>query len=343
MSKSSAQLVCAYLRNWQVAQANGQTDHADYLFTQALELLKRGECSLGDGMPLHFSIGVGLDTGLRRYNNEDFTWAEQFLRALPDGGQETVGLFVVADGMGGHAQGQEASREAVRAFVNYVYPRLLESDVRGADLKALLVEGVREADRAVYLYGKDILAPGESMGTTFTAAVAVGTEVFITSTGDSRCYIFRPGCGLTQLTCDHSEVAQLLATGAIEPEEVYTHPRRNIIYRALGTDESGQEIDEPVSVSLQDGDILLLCSDGMWEMVPDPSAAAMIKILSDPNAEAQEMAEALIELALNGGGKDNVGLIVAQAHVMIADAPTLILAPLSESQPEETLRLITSA
>lgn len=343
MSNSSANLVCAYLRNMQIAQANEQTEHAEYLLTQALGWLKRRECDLGNGMPLHFSIGVGLDTGLRRLNNEDYTWAEQTIRDLPDGAQETVGLFVVADGMGGHAQGQEASREAVRAFVEYVYPRLMESDVRGDDLKALLVEGVREADHAVYLYGQDILAPGESMGTTFTAVIAVGTEAYITSTGDSRCYRCRPGSGLTQLTRDHSEVANLLASGAIEPEDVYTHPRRNVIYRALGTDASGQEIDEPVSEHLQDGDILLLCSDGLWEMVPDPSAAAIVKILSDPNAEAADMADALVHLALNGGGRDNIGLIVVQAHVMIADAPTRILLRLPQSQSEDTLTSVTSA
>src|SRR5437660_5944157 len=102
MSMSFADLVCAFLRNMQAAQVNGQSEHADFLFAQALEWLKRRESALWNDMPVRFSVGVGLDTGTRRANNEDYTFAEQAVRILSNGSRETVGIFVVADGIGGH-------------------------------------------------------------------------------------------------------------------------------------------------------------------------------------------------------------------------------------------------
>ncbi|GCE32032.1 hypothetical protein KDA_75160 [Dictyobacter alpinus] len=320
----SSDLVLAYLRNSLAAQANGQTDHAAFLFDQAVEWLGHNEREYWAATsipPVQLEIGIGLDAGNNpsRTKNEDYVFAERLVRS---GDRETVGIFVLADGAGGHANGQEASRIAVHAFVDEVLPRLM-GNVRGLALKDLLLDGMREANKAVCLRNEDPLLFGRIMATTMTAVLSVGAEAYIANVGDSRTYLCRPGVGLKQLTRDHSYVAQLLEAGDIEPRDVYTHPKRNIIYRSLG--EINVDLDEPGYLQLQNGDILLLCSDGLWEMVRDPEAKAIHAILSDSEADASEMAEALVDLALNGGGHDNIGLLVIKTGLIVEDLKTIIV------------------
>jgi serine/threonine protein phosphatase PrpC len=124
--------------------------------------------------------------------------------------------------------------------------------------------------------------------------------------GDSRLYQYRAGVGLSQITQDHSLVAALAAAGIIRPQDIYTHPRRNLIYRCLG-EKSHVEVDT-TTVLLAAGDILLLCSDGLWEMVRDP-----------------QIAHALIQAALAGGGEDNVSAIVAR----VSSASQSVAGPMS--------------
>jgi serine/threonine protein phosphatase PrpC len=315
----SSNLVLAYLRNMQAAQANGQTDHATSLLEQAVAWLGRQdrECFALSSSPVRLDVGIGLHPGRTRTQNEDYVFAERSIRTLPTGKQETVGLFVLADGAGGHANGQEAARLAVHAFVDAVLPKLME-DVQGAALWDLLLDGMREANYAVCLRNEDPLLFGSIMATTMTAALTVGTETYIANVGDSRAYLYRSASGLKQVTRDHSYVAQLLQAGDIEPMDVYTHPNRNVIYRALGSTFS-LDFDDPV------------CSDGLWEMVPDPEAKAIQAILSDFEAEAPEIAEALVNLALNGGGHDNIGLVVVKTSMNVEDMLTISLPSLVET------------
>ncbi len=125
--------------------------------------------------------------------------------------------------------------------------------------------------------------------------------------GDSRTYLYRSGEGLRQITRDHSLVARLVATGIITAEEVYTHPDRNKVYRALGEKDEVQVdwFTEPV----QPGDLLLLCSDGLWELVRDHEIE---KILQRCLNDAPQAADALVKAALHRGGTDNVSVIVAR-------------------------------
>jgi serine/threonine protein phosphatase PrpC len=256
------------------------------------------------GQRLGFVVGTRSDPGIkRRYKpNEDSLFAAQGL--MSNGPAPALfGLFVVADGMGGHANGEDASRLAIQTIINYLLPRVAESTPRSGDVYTqLLGEGVQEANLAVHQNNMEQRA---DMGTTITATLLVDTTAYVANVGDSRTYIYRPGEGLRKITTDHSVVASLVEAGIIKPDDIYTHPKRHQIYRSLG-EKPGVEIDT-FTVQLQRGDKLLLCSDGLWDMVRDPKIEAVIK-QPDPNSALT--ADALIQAALDGGGEDNVSVIV---------------------------------
>jgi len=144
------------------------------------------------------------------------------------------------------------------------------------------------------------------MGTTLTAALVIDMKAHIVNVGDSRTYLFRDSAGLIQITHDHSLVASLVAFGQITPDEVYTHPERSKVYRCLGHDLD-LKVDT-FSVELSPRDTLLLCSDGLWEMVRDPSIERIIRNGDSPHITADR----LIQAALRGGGVDNVSAILVQ-------------------------------
>jgi protein phosphatase len=307
----------------QAAQDNGQSEHAEQLLSEAMKWVLR-DGFIGSSAPVRISLGIGLDKGKSRQENQDYAFADRALRSLPDGTQETVGIFVVADGIGGMINGGEASRLGVHAFVDSVYPRLLSEPLHGPAVKDLLIEGIQSANEEVYLCGQNRTLPSLGMGTTLVAALSVGTEIYVTGVGDSRAYLSREG-KLKQLTEDHTEVASLVREGILTPDQQFTHPNRHIIYRALG--EETVEIDDPVSLSLQHNDVLLFCSDGLWEMVRDPEAGDIAKILANGALSAEEMARDLVQLALSNGGRDNVGLVVARVEVDSAEGRAPVLEP----------------
>jgi serine/threonine protein phosphatase PrpC len=248
-------------------------------------------------------MGFESHAGIKRRHrpNEDSLFAAQGELTL-NSSVEQFGLFVVADGMGGHANGQDASRLAMQTIVDRLMPKLSSSEqFTDEAYMQMLVEGVQEANQAVHQRNLEQRA---DMGTTMTATLVVGTTAFVANIGDSRTYLYRELEGLKKVTNDHSVVASLVKDGFIKPEDVYTHPRRNVITRSLG-EKPVIDVDS-FKVPLQAGDTLLLCSDGLWEMVRDPIIQNVLRSVPDP----LQASAALIKAALDGGGDDNVSAIV---------------------------------
>jgi serine/threonine protein phosphatase PrpC len=255
---------------------------------------------------LALQVGSHLDPGIKRKHrpNEDSIFVTHGFMTSPSASPKPFALLMVADGMGGQARGQEASRLAVQSLVEYVSGSLRSKQMTSEAFLPLLVEGVQYANQVVYQRNQEQRA---DMGTTMTVTLVVDTTAYVAHVGDSRFYLFRESDGLSQITQDHSLVAALVAAGAIQPEDIYTHPMRNLIYRCLG-EKSIVEVDTH-AVLLAAGDILLLCSDGLWEMVRDQQIAA---ILTTPMPGPSGTAHALVQAALAGGGVDNVSAIVVQ-------------------------------
>src|SRR5205823_4993304 len=213
-----------------------------------------------------------LDPGIERKQrpNEDTLFVTYGVMPSASPSPKPFALLMVADGMGGHAHGQEASQLAVGSLVEYVCSSLSSKQMTPEAFLPLLIEGMKSANWAVHQRNQE---QRTEMGTTMTATLVVDTTAYVAHVGDSRLYLYRQAKGLSQITQDHSMVAALVAAGVIHPEDIYTHPMRNLIYRFLG-EKSTVEVDAS-TVPLAAGDILLLCSDGLWEMVRDRQIASI--------------------------------------------------------------------
>jgi serine/threonine protein phosphatase PrpC len=255
---------------------------------------------------LALSIGAHLDPGIRRrYRpNEDTLLVTDGVEPCASVKQRPFVLLVIADGMGGQGHGQEASQLAVQSLVEYVSNILTQEKTLQQNWLSLLQAGIQYANQIVYERNEQ---QSTAMGTTMTAAVVSETTAYIAHVGDSRLYLYSDPAGLIQITRDHSVVAILVDEGIIAPDDIYTHPRRNLIYRSVG-DEASVEVDTAI-VPLAAGDTLLLCSDGLWEMVRNRQIA---DILASPLSSPSQTARALIQAALVNGGEDNISAIVAQ-------------------------------
>ncbi len=220
--------------------------------------------------------------GLRRTLNEDTYY-----------GDADLGLWLVADGMGGHDNGEIASAIA-------------------RDCVAREVRDGSPLTQAITIAGEEILrqSRGRSdtlpMGTTVVAALLRNAQFEIAWVGDSRAYLWHAG-KLTQLSHDHSYVQDLIAQGMLTNEEARQHPQRKMVTQALGVTSPAQLDVARLSGSLRPGTQILLCSDGLTEEVDDPTIA---EILSRPGVSAQECADTLVAAALDGGGSDNITVLV---------------------------------
>ncbi len=250
-------------------------------------------------------IGAQLDPGIRRRQrpNEDTVLVTHGVMPSTSSSPKPFALLAVADGMGGPGHGQQASQLAVKSLAEYVSGSIGSERTTEA-LLPLLTEGIQYANRAVYERNQQ---QHSVMGTTITAILVSESTAYVAHVGDSRLYLYRKPIGLVQVTHDHSIVALLVDEGIIAPDDIYTHPKRNQIYRSVGN-EATVEVDTFI-VPLSAEDILLLCSDGLWEMVRNQQIAAIVSTFM-PTPD--DTAHALIQAALAGGGEDNVSVIVAQ-------------------------------
>ncbi len=260
-------------------------------------------------MPLRFRIAARTDQGRVRQNNQDSIYTGTI--KLRGGAAR---LCLVADGMGGAKAGEQASRIASEVAQAQIQ--------RGADGPAppdsaawqdLLRNAARAANSRVY---EESRADDErkGMGTTLTIALIVGDRLHIASVGDSRAYLLNAG-GVTddgattaQLTSDHSLVARLVDIGQITPEQARTHPQRNLLYRSIGTDPS-VEVDT-LSEQLEPGDLVLLCSDGLFNHVRDEEIAQIALKQPDPNRACEQ----LVALANERGGRDNISVVIVRVE-----------------------------
>lgn len=253
-------------------------------------------------------IGTALDPGIERKlqpNEDTLSVTHDVIHSAPS---KPFVLLTIADGMGGQGHGQEASRLAVQSLTEFVCCSLCSKQATLQTFLSLLEEGVQSANRVVYQRNRE---QRTRMGTTMTASLIVDTTAYLAHVGDSRCYLYRESGGLSQITRDHSIVAALVTAAVIQPEEIYTHPSRNLIYRYLG-EKASVEVDA-CAIPLAAGDILLFCSDGLWEMVRDQQIAT---ILTTPLPDPSQTAHALLQAALAGGGADNVSVIVVQVDTL---------------------------
>jgi serine/threonine protein phosphatase PrpC len=257
--------------------------------------------------------GAATDTGRTRAgeDNEDSALV-LVLDRVHENHTLPFGVFIVADGLGGHASGHRASRLAVNVLVHTILRQVAlpvvgsptDTPVDETILSNLLADAVRAANGSLCAANREA---GLDAGSTVVAALIYGETAHIANVGDSRAYVCDDQ-GLRRITSDHSLVQQLVAGGLIGPDDAYTHPQRNQIFRSLG-DDPDLVVDLFVQ-QLQPGVRLLLCSDGLWEMVRDPGIEQVLRSAPDPQAAC----DALIAAANEGGGEDNITAVVVQAR-----------------------------
>jgi serine/threonine protein phosphatase PrpC len=278
-------------------------------------------------MTTWLSVAGLTDVGRQRELNED-RFYYKVVQASDDG---PLGLFVVADGMGGHLAGEVASHWAIGTLKRELAPlfrpqdplvtRRLDAEALAAmgsgvtvrldetDLARLLEHAVERANQVLLGYARKHPDQAGGMGSTLTLAVVEGDRATVAHVGDSRAYLWREG-RLLQLTEDHSVPGALLKQGQITPEEAHEHPHRHILYRCLGL-KPRVEIEMKPSVALRPGDALLLCSDGLWDMVyPDERLAEHLAAQASPLSICRR----LVDAANDAGGDDNITAVLVRVE-----------------------------
>jgi serine/threonine protein phosphatase PrpC len=267
------------------------------------------------------------DTGKVRKSNEDqFLIAELSKRmrvwqtSLPEPtlqvGDDRAHLFLVADGMGGHRAGERASVIAVAAIEQFTlntFRWFFAPDSPGAQkVLAQFQSALSQADEKILQEAAENPELA-GMGTTLTMAFQLGPQLCIVHVGDSRAYMYRSG-QLHQLTRDHTLVAEMVRSGAIQPDEVAGHHLRHVITNVVGGPHAGVKV-EARAFEVQAGDRLLLCSDGLTEMVTNDAIAAVL----DAELEPEAAAKTLLAQANDGGGRDNITVVVVRFDLATAD------------------------
>jgi len=246
-------------------------------------------------------VGALSHVGRVRTRNEDRFLALHTVTGSGDAELLPLGLFAVADGMGGHSEGDLASEIAIHAIATHAWPALptrFGSPSTERPIQEVLTEAVLQAHHEIRNRQTD-----QDMGTTVTIALLVGTAVYLAHVGDTRAYILDP-TGLHVLTRDHSLVTRLHELGQLSAAEMAHHPQRNVLYRAVG--QSDELEVETCYRRLTGASHLLLCSDGLWGLVPEAEIARILRTI----AGAQAACAALVAAANAAGGEDNITVIL---------------------------------
>ena len=260
----------------------------------------------GETSVMRMMVGQKSDTGQVRALDEDSLFT-MVMSCTYESVEDQLALFVVADGMGGHEGGEVASRLAIQTFAGVLMSNVFTPELEGNALSSeaiceWMVRAMEAANDQVYLARQK---HKNDMGTTMTAAIVKDWMLCLAHVGDCRAYRWGES-GLEQLTTDHSIVASMVAAGTVLPDEIYTHPQRSMIYRCVG-DLPTVEVDVS-TLSLCTDDRLVLCCDGLWEMIRDEGIEEAMLRESDP----QTACEIMVEQANLAGGADNISVIVVQ-------------------------------
>lgn len=265
-----------------------------------------------------FKLFAGTDVGLRDNNEDNFTVCPDLTQnewMMPADHQQVIPLgecgclMVVADGMGGQNAGEVASAIAIETVQTMFAPDCLTDKVlsKPANIKDYLKKVVSKADFNVKEYSKEH-PEAEGLGSTIVIAWVIGDRVYIAWLGDSRAYAFFPKQGIKRLSKDHSYVQQLVDAGNLSDIEAMNHPNSNVITRSLG--DTAQKAKADVEeYRLEDGEIILLCSDGLCGVCTDDEIAS---VLTEEANDLQVCKELLTELALDNGGSDNITIALMQ-------------------------------
>ena len=254
--------------------------------------------------PPQLVFGVAQSVGIQRSHNEDTLFA--MCAILAEGSNDLpLGVFVVADGMGGHLNGEIASGSAAKAFGKYLLKHFYvpfltgESESEQESIHEVMEHGMLEAHSSVLSH-----APGG--GTTLTGALVIGDRVTFSHVGDSRAYFIYPDGRIQVMTQDHSLVKRLQDLGQIDEKEASIHPQRNVLYRALGQSEPFKP--DIITHALPHSGCMLICSDGLWGTVPQDEILQIVQSTQDPAVACHH----LIEAANAAGGPDNISAILVR-------------------------------
>lgn len=254
--------------------------------------------------PPQLVVGLGQSVGKQRDVNEDSLFSFSSTLAS-NSSQVPFGLYIIADGMGGHQHGEIASEMAIRVMADYILRRLFiplmnpNTSAPKDSLQEIMKNGAQEAHKA-------ILSNAPDGGTTLTACLIIGKQLTIAHVGDSRAYIADLNGKLDVLTRDHSVVRRLEEMGQITAEEAQSHPQKNVLYRALG---QGEPVDpEILTQRLPPSGYILICSDGLWGVVPENHISAVLSTQATPPMLAQQ----LVNMANDAGGPDNISVILVR-------------------------------
>ncbi|OPZ92729.1 MAG: Serine/threonine phosphatase stp [Firmicutes bacterium ADurb.Bin419] len=241
-------------------------------------------------------FGVNSDRGKVRELNEDSYKVITGKDGIPD-------TFIVADGMGGHNSGELASRMAVDLSEEYLL-KSLKGVGDEESIISFICSLVAEVNKSIFLKAKES-EENYGMGTTFVIGIHMDGKFFIGHVGDSRAYLVRNGV-LERITTDHSYIEELIKNGSLTREEAQNHPKKNVITRALGCEESVAV--DTYSVNINDNDMLVLCTDGLTNMLNENEILSIINNSDEPQYSCNE----LVRLANEKGGEDNITVILVK-------------------------------
>ncbi len=250
------------------------------------------------------SYGIASDVGLMRKNNEDACFGMQWHSITVDN-RPDFGFFAVADGMGGHLDGERAAGIAVQTLASEMLDKIyvpLLRNFNAGDSPTVLEALIAASEKANHAVIKRV--PGG--GTTLSAIAVIGNLAYLVHVGDSRAYLIHDD-KIEQLTTDHTLVQRLIEMNELTPEEAENYPQKNVLYRAIGQNEELKM--ERLVRALPPSGLVLICTDGLWDMIEDDT----IKQVALQAASPQEACDSLVKAANDRGGIDNISAIVFQA------------------------------